>query len=450
MGFRWRNGRSRVTRLRLVPTLLLALSACGPGDGERWSPILQAEAQRPLTDRTFAPSPERLARGEHLADGILQCVFCHSPLDTLLPGHPPVPGREYSGNVLWDDEDGRMVAPNLTPDPETGAGRWTDDMLARAIREGVGHDGRGLGLPMYWASFRSLSDEDLASVIVYLRSLPPVRNPLPQRRLTRDSEAARAAGAFPLLEPVPEREIREAWELGSYLVDLGDCVGCHTGWEADPNPGLFGGGNVLWERDGLPVVSRNITPDPTGIGGWSREDFRWAMRTGKGGAMDPLMRWVAFQRLTDPELDAIYAALRRLHPVTHVVGNGVAPTPCAVCGQLHGLGEVNAPPEEEAGLPLDPERAREYEGRYHHPGWDLTVEVRLVDGVLQAAEDGGPALPLVRIGEETFRARGLPSPLRFSRDADGAVDALLQLEIREERMDRLPPGPAGSDAPGGG
>ena len=290
---------------------------------------------------------------------------------------------------------------------------------------------------MYWETFRNLSDEDLASVIVYLRTVPAIRNELPERRLTPESEALRRERPYPLAEPVADREITESWELGSYLVDLGDCVGCHTGWEAETNPGVFAGGNQIWERDGLPVFSKNITPDPTGIGGWSKEDFRWAMRTGKGGGMDPIMRWTAFTRMTDQELDGIYDALRRLYPVAHVVENRLEPTRCEVCGQMHGLGHVNHAPGAQAGVPLDPERAVEYVGSYYHAGWDFTLEISLVDGVL-AASEGGPAVALVQVEPETFRGHGLPSPIRFTRDAQGAVDAALYLEIREERFDRLP------------
>jgi hypothetical protein len=69
----------------------------------------------------------------------------------------------------------RIVAPNITPDRETGAGNWTDDMLARAIREGIGHDDRALFPGMWYESFAMLSYEDLAAVIVYLRSIPAAR-----------------------------------------------------------------------------------------------------------------------------------------------------------------------------------------------------------------------------------------------------------------------------------
>src|SRR5437867_9893064 len=72
-----------------------------------------------------------------------------------------------------------LIAPNITSDKETGVGAWSDDTLARAIREGIGHDGRALFLAMPYPHYRQMSDEDLASVIAYLRTVPAVRNQLP-------------------------------------------------------------------------------------------------------------------------------------------------------------------------------------------------------------------------------------------------------------------------------
>ncbi len=425
----------------ILAVAALVLAACGDApavdEGDAVPPA-QAVRQRPLTDRTFEVTPARVERGRHLANGILQCVICHSPADSSAVGYPPVAGREFSGTVMWDDAGGdRVVAPNLTPDSATGAGTWPDDALARAIREGVGHDGRALALPMYWESFRNLSDEDLASVVVYLRSLPPVSNPLPARRRTAEREAELAEFPYPLEEPVPERDLSTPVELGSYLVDVADCVGCHTGWEAPMLPGVFAGGNHVWDEDSLPVVSRNITPDPSGIGSLSAEDFRWVMRTGRGGTLHPIMRWQAFATLTDDELDAIFAALHRLAPVAHVVGNGMAPTPCPVCGQMHGLGDANPEPEPLVGLPFDTARAGDYVGTYHHPGWDLDLEVTRRDDGGLAASEGGPPIALARVDEELFRGRGLPSPIRFERDATGAVVAAWYQEIREERFGRV-------------
>ena len=144
-----------------------------------WSPFFGPKA-RALTNRTFERTPQRLERGRYIATGLSSCVYCHSPHDWASPGTPMVAGKEASGEVLpYAGLPGRIVAPNLTPDPETGVGGWTDDQLARAIREGVGHDGRALFPIMPYQHYRNMSDEDLASVVVYLRSLPAVHNQLP-------------------------------------------------------------------------------------------------------------------------------------------------------------------------------------------------------------------------------------------------------------------------------
>jgi hypothetical protein len=89
---------------------------------------------RPLTDRVFERTPVRFKRGKYLVEGILTCWECHSEHDEKLPGWPPVPGKEGGGTIF--DENPLVVAPNISPDSETGAGAWTDDMFVRAITEG--------------------------------------------------------------------------------------------------------------------------------------------------------------------------------------------------------------------------------------------------------------------------------------------------------------------------
>src|SRR5882762_4256998 len=147
-----------------------------------WRPIIGAK-KRALTDRKFEATPPRLARGKYLVDGVMGCFGCHTDQDWSKPGAPPVAGKEGSGHV-WSDQDlPWLVAPNITPDKETGAGNWSDDTLARAIREGIGHDGRALAPVMPYPHYNQLSDEDLASVIVYLRTVPAVRSQLPTTKL---------------------------------------------------------------------------------------------------------------------------------------------------------------------------------------------------------------------------------------------------------------------------
>ena len=162
---------------------------------------------------------------------------------------------------------GKVYAPNITPDPETGAGSWSDDQLARAIREGVGHDGRALFPFMPYPDFRAMCDEDLASIIVYLRSLPPVRRQLPTTDLIFPVKYLIRSVPQPLDAPVLEPDVSTPEKRGRYLVTLAGCEDCHTPQDAhgQPLPGMdFAGGLILdgpWGR----VASANITPEPSGI-----------------------------------------------------------------------------------------------------------------------------------------------------------------------------------------
>src|SRR5262249_32150461 len=155
--------------------VILVLAGVGITATIGWRPFLGPRA-RALTSRHFDATPERLKRGKYIAENASGCILCHSPMvmngkDSIVtPEDKKGAGQIFPGTGL----PGRIVASNLTPDRETGVGNWTDDELARAIREGVGKDGRALFPLMPYRLFRSMSDEDLASVIVYLRSLAPV------------------------------------------------------------------------------------------------------------------------------------------------------------------------------------------------------------------------------------------------------------------------------------
>src|SRR5580765_4921445 len=148
-----------------------------------WRPFIGPRA-RPTTARKFEVTPERIERGKYIFTALSACQVCHSQHDYTKHGNPVIPGTEGAGQVIpFRGLPGRVVAPNITPDPETGAGRWTDDQLARAIREGIGHDDRTLFPLMPYGEYRALSDEDLESLVVFLRTLPPVRHELPKTEI---------------------------------------------------------------------------------------------------------------------------------------------------------------------------------------------------------------------------------------------------------------------------
>lgn len=310
-----------------------------------WRPFLGPKA-RPLTARTFASTPQRLARGHYLANSVSGCSYCHSEHDWTKPGQPILPGREGAGEVIpFSGLPGRVVAPNLTPDAQTGAGTWTDDQIARSVREGIGHDGRALFPLMAYPRFRSMSDEDLASIIVYLRSLPPVHHELPKTEIIFPVKYLIRNVPQPLTASVasPDPSDRVAW--GNYLVTIGGCEDCHTPQDAHGQeiPGMnFAGGFALEEPAGK-AASANITSDATGISYYDEAMFLKAMRSGYIGArkLSPVMPYAFYGNMTDDDLKAIFTYLRTVKPVKHRVDNSLPPTYCKLCQQWHGAGNQN-------------------------------------------------------------------------------------------------------------
>lgn len=288
----------------------------------------------------FERTPERIARGHYLTWGPPHCVRCHSEQVRDLPGGHPVPGREFAG---VKSNNGR-VAANLTPDPETGAGNWTDEQLVRAIRQGIGHDGRQITAFMPWNAFSALSDEDVKSIVVYLRSIPPVRNPLPKGVEAKIEDVIRDRVALtPPVAPATSDYKNDPVRRGEYLARIGVCANCHTpvdGHEQRMVSYRLGGGRA---EGG---IAPNITPDPSGIAHYDENMFIQTMRTGKVGGVRDLkggMPWWYLGNLTDDDLRAIFAYLKTVTPVQHRVSTSEEETLCPVCGRKHGFGELNVP-----------------------------------------------------------------------------------------------------------
>lgn len=310
-----------------------------------WRPFIGPKT-RALTARTFESTPARLERGNYLVNGVLGCTGCHSERDPDLPGMPPRADRLGAGQVFAEAGDfpGRLIAPNLTPDKETGAGNWTDDMLARSIREGIGHDGRTLFPIMPYMNYREMPDEDLASVIVYIRSLAPVRNELPKTEIEFPVKYLIRSAPQPVTAPVPQPDLSDTVKRGEFVVRMASCGDCHTPQDrGQPKPGFgFAGGLILNGPRG-PVMAVNITPDPSGISYYDEALFLQAIRTGrvKARELSPVMPWGLYRNMTDDDLKAVFAYLRTLKPVKHTVDNAEPATDCRLCGKKHGGGDRN-------------------------------------------------------------------------------------------------------------
>lgn len=307
---------------------------------------------------------DSIARGRYLANGIGRCFWCHSPLND---GDPATPRPETLGAGDTLDPQTPVVAPNLTPDPETGLGHWSDAEVVRAIREGVGRGGQQLRGDHPSAYYSVMTDEDAAAVVAYLRSLRPVKRSLP-----RSVPAShRTETVQPPSRPAKSSDLRTPLERGRYLVQLGECLGCHTtttkdgtplrthsfgggrrfrvekgfGFEVSPDPSFTAAAKAGSTDQGTIVASANLTQDPSGIAFYTEDVFIQTLRTGRVAGVRRLssaMPWVFFKNLTDDDLEAIFAYLKTVPAVRHRVNNTDPATFCPLCGRRHGLGELNA------------------------------------------------------------------------------------------------------------
>ena len=301
-----------------------------------WRPFLGSK-KRATTNRQFESTPQRLERGRYLATALLGCTTCHTPRDFTKHGAPAVAGMDFAGQSIdLVGFPGHIVASNISPDKETGAGNWSDDQIARAIREGIKHDDTTLFPLMPYTLYKNLSDEDLASVVVYLRSLASVRNPLPKSQINFPVNYLVRGVPEPVTHPVQGPNPSDTMARGKYLVTLG--CGCH-----DAKKQLhFAGGEKLVGPWG-DLTSVNITPDPSGIGYYSESTFIAAMRTGYVGAreLNQIMPSGEFKGLTDDDLKWMFAYLKTLPAVKHRVDNSLPPTYCKLCKEKHGAGDQN-------------------------------------------------------------------------------------------------------------
>jgi mono/diheme cytochrome c family protein len=282
--------------------------------------------------------PAVIARGRYLVRGPAHCTDCH--------GAPNGAGSDValSGGRVFHLPFGDVPVPNLTADDETGLDRRSDGEIARVLRHGVHADGRQV-LP--FMPFRDLADDDLTAVLSYLRTLPPVRNAVPPRRINVIGRALEAFVLRPLAPlTTPPRSVTPAptAEYGRYLAhSVANCVGCHTPRDAmgrAVGPELSGGRII--ESHTLPgarFAPPNLTPDEaTGrIANWTEELFVARLGSGGGPAGSP-MPWAAFARMTEDDRRALYRYLRTLPAVRHDTGEAVRAMPVATASTTNAQG----------------------------------------------------------------------------------------------------------------
>jgi mono/diheme cytochrome c family protein len=258
-------------------------------------------------------------RGAYLVNGAVACGNCHNSRDEQMAF---IPGKEFAGGFhIVEEGVFDVYAANITPDPETGIGDWTDEEIITAIREGKSKDGRIIFPPMAVPTYNGMSDDDVKAIVAYLRSVPPVHNEVPESKYMIPQQAMPPAKGAPA--PSPSDKVA----YGGYIVNaLAHCFECHTPFTPEGMPDmtrLGAGGFKITLAPGMEVVTANITPDPeTGIGKWSDEEIKTAMTKGvrpDGGKVAPPMPVDFFKNMTEEDLDAVVAYLRTIPPVSNEV-----------------------------------------------------------------------------------------------------------------------------------
>lgn len=246
-------------------------------------------------------------RGRYLVTiGI--CESCHTPKDQ---NGAAIAKMRLAGGTKSTSGG---TSTNLTPDPETGIGSWSDEQIIHSFRNGKRPDGSTVGPPMaiYW--YRQVSDSDSKAIVAYLRTVPAVRNAIEHKPVVIDHG--------PEVKSVADVDPANKIAYGAYIAGpIAHCMNCHTPRNGrEPDMSRAGaGGNSYRSPNGGTVIANNLTPgNAGGIARWTDAELKVAIRTGVrpgGGAMAPVMAFDSYSQMTEEDLNALVAYLRSLKPI---------------------------------------------------------------------------------------------------------------------------------------
>lgn len=317
-------------------------------------------AQQPLADQ-----------GRYLVTAG-DCISCHTR-----PGGPP-----FAGGRPLNTPFGVIYSANITPDPKTGIGAWTERQFERALRGGIAADGSHLYPAFPYTAYTKVWDQDVHAIYSYMRTVKPVSYIPPSNKMPFpfSIRASLAGWNMMFLDEgrfTPDAAHSAQWNRGAYLTQgLGHCGACHSprnflGGERTAD--ALTGGDYLDEiSDEVvdnsitpldePIVrawsAPNLTQAPNGLGAWSVEAIAAYLKTGhsaRAGAFGPMSEVIgnSTSRLTDSDIRAIAVYLKSLAPVTQSMppkpaadalkaGEIVYTTRCADCHLPSGLGMPRA------------------------------------------------------------------------------------------------------------
>ena len=336
----------------------------------------------------------QIERGRYLAIAA-DCVACHTVLDV---------GKPFAGGRSIETPFGNIVAPNITPDRDTGIGAWTDEQFNNAVRRGIRPNGERLYPAMPFTAYTKMSREDVLAIRAYLKTVAPVQNQVVTNTLPFPFNIRAAMRVWNALyftegEFRPDPQKSAEWNRGAFLVQgPGHCAACHT-------PKSFLGGDKTSEYLRGSYLqgwfAPNITNDPrTGLGDWSASDVATYLKTGHNratAATGPMAEAVKYStsQMTNSDLAAIATYLKsvpgqqdnptpvRADDPSMVAGQAIYRDQCSACHSLDGRGVPQ----------LFPSLADSSIARSSDPTTLIRMILRGARSVATAAEPTAPGMP---------------------------------------------------------
>ncbi len=280
-------------------------------------------------DITVTVTPERIARGEYLANHITVCMDCHSTRDWSRFTGPLIPGTLGKGGEYFGREmgfPGSFYSKNITPQ---NLGSWTDGEIYRTITTGVNKSGEALFPVMPYLHYGKMDKEDVYDIIAYLRQLPLINSSITKRSI--DFPMNFILNTIPANNTPLERPAKtDLVNYGHYIVTIAACIECHTRVKKGQIiPELAYSGGREFQMPNGTLRSANITPDTeTGLGNWTEETFiaRFKAYADTAGIfkvtasqVNTIMPWSMYAGMDTTDLRAVYAYLKTIPPIKNKV-----------------------------------------------------------------------------------------------------------------------------------
>ncbi len=318
------------------------------------APGAPAEAAAPPE----TPVDPIVARGKYLA-AAGDCISCHTR-----PG-----GAPFTGGVGFETPFGSIYSSNITPDDDTGIGKWTAADLRKAMHEGVAPGGKHLFPAFPYTAFTKVSDQDVDAIFAYLRTLKAERYQPPENGILFTMRWPMMFWNALFFEPgryKPDTSKPVEWNTGAYLVEgLGHCSACHSPrniFQAEVAERAYAGGVIMdhvAEGKSRKWSAPNLTPAKTGLASWPVDELKSYLKTGVSsvaGTFGPMNDVIvnSLSQLTDADVQAMAVYLKALpvqeqegQPVTAEVaqaGKAIYEKRCSECHQSGGDGGLFAGP----------------------------------------------------------------------------------------------------------